>query len=79
MKYKVVKGLKYVGRVLDELKEHSTSSYFGETIQNVCQGNSGIAYEPKRREMTVMGDKRNKLLRKFYELMKENHVTLETI
>jgi len=78
MRYKIVKGLESIREVFDNLKKDPiiTSSYSGKTIENVCQGNSGIVYEPKLKKITIVGDKNNNLIKRFYTLIYENKIKL---
>ena len=59
-----------------------TSSYFGKTVLNICDNRSGfdvIVYEPKKKELIIVGDENNSLLKKFNELINENKIRLESI
>jgi len=84
MRYKIIDGSELIKEVLERMKRDIlvTSSYFGKTVSNICNTCNelnGIVYEPKKRELTIVGDKNNSLIKKFYETINQREIRLEPI
>lgn len=82
MKYRAIKKLEILKETFYKMKTDSSvkSSYLGLTnLVLVGKENSGIAYDLKTREVTIVWDKDSRLLKKFNQLINKKGVSLEKV